>query len=71
MDPRDVDAVLQGDEGVHPVPVGYRARDGQRPRAGEVSREGITGGVPAGPAPRRVGGHAAPGLLGRNSIQLG
>ena len=31
-----------------------------RPRAGEVGSHGNTDGEPAGPAPRRVGGHVAP-----------
>ena len=62
MDPRPLGAVLQGDKGGDPLPVGYRARDGHRPRAGEVGSEGDTSGVPAGPAPRCVGKCEAPGL---------
>ena len=62
MHPRPVDAVLQGKGSGHPLPVRYRARDGQCPCAGEVGREGDSGGMPAGPAPRRVGGRLAPGF---------
>ena len=36
--------------------------DGHRPGAGEACSEGNTTGVPAGRAPRRVGGSVAPGL---------
>ena len=62
MDPRSVDALLQGEGGGHSLPVGHRAGDGHCPRAGEVGGEGDTGGVPAGPAPRRVGGCVTSGL---------
>ena len=62
MDPWPVDAVLQGEGGGHPLPVGHRARDGHCPRAGEVGGESDAGGVPAGPAPRRIGRCVAPGL---------
>ena len=65
MDPRSVDAVLQGEGGGHALPVGYRARDGHCPRAGEVGSEGNTSGVLAGPTPRCVGGRVAPGLRDR------
>ena len=51
MDPWPVDAVLQGEGGGHPLPVGHRAGDGHCPRAAEVGGESDTGGVPAGPAP--------------------
>ena len=36
MDPRPMDAVLQGEGGGHSLPVGHRARDGHCPSAGEV-----------------------------------
>ena len=62
MGPRPVDAVLEGEGGGHPFPVGYRAWVGHRPHAGEVGCEGHTGGVPAGAAPIRVGGRVAPGF---------
>ena len=62
MDPQPVDAVLQGEGGCNALSVGYRARDGHRPRAGEVGSKGDTGGVPAGPASRRVGRRVAPGF---------
>ena len=51
MDPWPVGAVLQGKGGGHPLPVGHRARDGHRPRAGEVCGKSDAGGVLAGPAP--------------------
>ena len=63
MDPWPVDAVLQGEVGGQPLPVRHRARDGHCPRAGEVGGERYTGGVPAGPAPRRISVDVAPGLL--------
>ena len=62
MDPGAVGSLLQREGAGHPFPVGYRAGDGYGPHAGEVGREGNTGGVPAGPAPGRIGGRAAPGL---------
>ena len=62
VDPRPVDAVLQEEGGSHPLPVGYRAQDGHRPRAGKVGSEGITGGRRAGLAPRCVRGRVAPGF---------
>ena len=62
MDPQPVDAVLHGEGGGQSLPVGHRARDGHCPRAGKLGGEGDTGGVPAGSAPRRVGGGVAPGL---------
>ena len=62
MDPRPVDAVLQGEGGGHPLSVRHCAQDGHCLRAGEVGGESDTGGVPAGSAPRRVGGGVAPGL---------
>ena len=51
MDPRPVDAVLQGEGGGHPLPVGHRTRDGHWGRAVEVGGKSGTGGVPAGSAP--------------------
>ena len=48
MDPRPVDAVLQGEGGGHPLPVGHRARDGLGPRAVRVGGKSDTGGPPAG-----------------------
>ena len=62
MDPQPVDAVLQGEGGGHPLPVGHPARDGHCARAAVVSSESDTGGLPAGSAPRRIGGGVAPGL---------
>ena len=62
VDPRPVDAVLQGEGGGHSLPVGHRARDGPCSRADEVGGEGDTAGMPAGSAPRRVGGGVVPGL---------
>ena len=62
MDPRPAGAVLQGEGGGHRLRVGYRARDGHCPCAGEVGSEGDPSGVPAGPAPRCVGGRVAPWL---------
>ena len=62
MDPWPVGAVLQGEGGGNPLPVGHRARDGHCPRAVEVGGESDAGGVLAGPAPRRIGGGVAPSL---------
>ena len=62
MNPRPAGAVLQREGGGHPLPVGYCARNCFCPRAGEVSIEGDTSGVPARAAPRCVGGRVAPGL---------
>ena len=62
MDPWLVGAVLQGEGGGQPLPVGHRAQDGHRPRAGEVGGESDAGGVLAGTAPRRIGGGVATGL---------
>ena len=62
MDQWLVGAVWQGEGGGQPLPVGHRARDGHCPRASEVGGESDAGGVPAGPAPRRIGGGFAPGL---------
>ena len=50
MDPWPPGAVLQGEGGGHPLSVGHRARDGHRPRAGQVSGESDVGGVLAGSA---------------------
>ena len=61
-DPWPVGAVLQEEGGDQPLPVAHRARDGRRPRAGEVGGESDAGGVLAGPAPLRIGGSVAPGL---------
>ena len=52
----------RGKEAATPPPVGHRARDGHRPRAGEVGSESDAAGVFAGSAPRRIGGGVAPGL---------
>ena len=62
VDPWPVNAVLQGEGGGHPLPVGHRAQDGHCPRESEVGGERDARGVPAGPAPRRIGGGVAPGL---------
>ena len=69
MDPRSVDAVLKEEEGGHSLPFRQRARDGHYPSAGEVGGEGNTGGLPAGPAPRRVRDCVAQGL--RDSVVRG
>ena len=53
----------RGREAASPLLVGHRARDGHRPRAGEVGGQSDAGGVPAGPAPRSIGGGVARGLL--------
>ena len=51
MDPWPVGAVLQAEGRGHPLSVGHRARDGHRPRAGEVGSESDAGGMLAGSAP--------------------
>ena len=52
----------RGREAATPPPVGHRARDYHRRRAGEVGGESDAGGVSAGSAPGRVRGGVSPGL---------